>query len=103
MNEIICDAIRARKLLMFGYADLLRVVEPHAYGLSGADRELLSGWLWPGHSRSDPKGGWRNYLVEQIRDLQLLNEVFEGPRPGYNPRDERLARVFCRLGEEAGS
>lgn len=97
MNDTICKAIRERKLLMFGYADVVRVVEPHAYGMSTADHEMMSAWLLPGHSRSNPEGGWRNYLVDQIRGMQVLDQTFDGPRPGYNPDDKRLQQVFCRL------
>ena len=97
MNALICEAIRARRLLMFGYADTVRIVEPHLYGVNTAGHEALSAWLRPGHSRSDPQGGWRMYLTDQIREMQMLDERFAGPRPGYNPSDPHLPRVYCRL------
>ena len=101
MDSTICEAIRARKLLMFGYAERVRVVEPHLYGVNTAGNEALSAWLRAGYSRSDPGGGWRTYLVPEMYRVQVLDEVFDGPRPGYNPRDERMVRVFCGL--EAGA
>ena len=97
MNPLICEAIRARRLLIFGYGDRVPVVEPHAYGLSSAEHEVLSAWLRPGHSRGEPEGGWRTYRVDQMRELQMLDERFDGPRAGYNPDDARMLRVFCRI------
>ncbi len=98
MNPLICEAIRARKLLMFGYGDQVRVVEPHLYGVNSAGHEALSAWLLPGRSRADPQGGWRTYLSDAVRRLQVLDETFPGPREGFNPDDPRMVEVFCRLG-----
>ena len=97
MNATICEAIRSRKLIMFAYADLIRVVEPHRYGVTTGDHEILSGWLRPGYSRTDPNGGWRTYRVPDMGSLVLLPEAFAGPRAGYNPHDERMREVYCSL------
>ena len=103
MQLLICKAIRARTLLMFGYGDTVRIVEPHVYGVNTAGHEVLGAWLRPGHSRTDPQGGWRNYLLDGIRDLQTLDEHFPGPRPGYNPDDPRIPTVYCRLDARASA
>jgi hypothetical protein len=75
---LICQAIGKQRLLMFGYGDVVRVVEPHLFGLNSAGHEMLSAWLRPDQSRSDPEGGWRNYLSDDITNLQMLDETFEG-------------------------
>ena len=97
LPDLICEAIAARKLLMFAYGDVVRVVEPHLFGVNGAGHEALTAWLRAGLSRSDPDGWWRTYLLDGMRDVQLLDETFAGPREGYNPGDERMARIVCRL------
>ena len=97
MDPLICQAIRDRRLLMFGYGESVRVVEPHLYGVNTAGNEALSAWLLPGYSRVDPEGGWRTYLVSEMREVQALDELFPGPRPRYNPDDARIERVLCRL------
>ena len=97
MDDTICGAIGARKLLMFEYADLMRVVEPHLYGVNSAGHDALTAWLRPGHSRTDPQGGWRMYLVRDMHHVQELDERFARPRTGYNSRDERMQRVYCAL------
>jgi hypothetical protein len=93
----ICDAIRTRRLLMFGYGDSVRVVEPHLYGLTSAGHEIMSAWMRPGQSRSDPDGGWRTFRTDEMREVQALPELFPAPRPDYNPHAERMAMLFCML------
>jgi hypothetical protein len=82
---------------MFEYGDLIRVVEPHRFGINSAGRPMLSGWLRAGYSRSDQAGGWRNYLLDEITAFQLLDAPFAGTRPGYAAHDQRLREVFCEL------
>jgi hypothetical protein len=78
-------AIRGRRLLMFGYGAGVRLVEPHAYGVTAAGHELLSAWMRPGYSRTDPEGGWRMYRLDGMHHVQALPAEFAGPRDGYNP------------------
>ena len=82
---------------MFEYGDLIRVVEPHRFGVNSAGHPMLSGWLRAGYSRSDPAGGWRNYLLSDISAFQILDAPFAGTRPGYTAQDARLREVFCEL------
>ena len=95
------EAIARRSLVMFEYADLIRVVEPHRYGINSAGKPMLSGWLRAGYSRSDPSGGWRNYLLADISAFQNLDAPFARARPGYNPRDARMREVFAELPDPA--
>lgn len=93
----LCAAIRRRSLVMFEYGDLIRVVEPHRHGVNSAGHEMLSGWLRAGYSRSDPAGGWRNYLLSDLHALQVLDAPFAGTRPGYVAHDPRMREVYCEL------
>ena len=101
LPQLICDAIASRRLLMFAYGDVMRVVEPHLFGVNSAGNDSLSAWLRAGHSRVDPEGWWRTYLLDGMRDVQMLDETFDAPRAGYNPNDERMARIVCRLDTDA--
>ncbi|HEX7979814.1 MAG TPA: hypothetical protein VF461_14500 [Gemmatimonadaceae bacterium] len=98
LREQLCGAIQRRSLVMFEYGDLIRVVEPHRFGVNSAGHEMLSGWLRAGYSRSDPAGGWRNYLLHEVSALQVLDAPFAGARPGYAAQDPRMPLVFCELG-----
>ena len=97
LREQLCAAIRRRSLVMFEYGDLIRVVEPHRFGINSAGHEMLSGKLRAGYSRSDPAGGWRNYLLSDVRALQVLDAPFAGTRPGYVAHDPRMREVYCEL------
>ena len=97
LRDQLCGAIRRRSLVMFEYGDLIRVVEPHRFGVNSAGHEMMSGWLRAGYSRSDPAGGWRNYLLTDVSALQVLDAPFAGPRPGYAAHDPRMRDVFCEL------
>ena len=97
LREQLCAAIRRRSLVMFEYGDLIRVVEPHRFGINSAGHEMLSGWLRAGYSRSDPAGGWRNYLLSDVSALQVLDAPFAGTRPGYTAHDARMREVHCQL------
>ena len=100
LREQLCAAIRRRSLVMFEYGDLIRVVEPHRFGVNSAGHEMLSGWLRAGYSRSDPAGGWRNYLLSDVGALQVLDAPFAGTRPGYGAHDPRMRDVYCELSPE---
>jgi hypothetical protein len=93
----ICDAIGARRLLTFTYAEVERIVEPHIYGVNTAGHEALSAWMRPGQSRTNPDGGWRMFLVDDMRDVRVLDDTFVGPRTDYNCNDPHFQRSFCRL------
>lgn len=97
MNVVICDAIRARRLLRFVYDGYERIVEPHLYGVNTAGHEALSAYLVSGWSGSEPEPGWRTYLISEMEGTAALAEGFAGVRGGYNPRDSRMTQLFCRL------
>jgi len=52
MNQMICDAIYNRCVLKFTYHGHPRVVEPHAYGLSRAKKEVIRCYQTGGTSDS---------------------------------------------------
>ena len=100
MNVIICDAVRARRLLRFFYDGYERIVEPHVYGLNSAGHEAVRGWLARGWSKSGEEPGWRMFLVSEMRDVAAMVEAFPAPRAGYNPEDTQFREVYCRVEPE---
>ena len=100
MNAIVCDAIRARRLVRFIHEGYERLLEPHLYGIDTQNHEMLSGYLVGGWSATETEPGWRTYLVRDMYDLQAVAESFSGPRAGFNPAGARFHQVFCRLDEE---
>jgi hypothetical protein len=97
MNAIICEAIEKRRLLQFSYDDLTRIVEPHLFGRKTSGNDVLSGWLVEGYTESDSEPYWRNYVVDNMDFIIMLDETFSGPREGFNPDDKTMEEIYCRL------
>lgn len=88
----ICSAIRSRCIIEFYYSGRLRRVEPHLLGYDSDGDLTLSAWQLSGTG-----SGWRDFHVSKLSALSTTAETFSGARPGYNPRDETIDRVVCRL------
>lgn len=103
MDDKLLHAVLARRVVVFLYGGLLRTVEPHAYGESGAGDELLLGYQTAGFSHSNEEPGWRLYRVDRISSLALTPYGFSEPRPGFNPAGPPLARVYARAFSQPGT
>jgi hypothetical protein len=97
MNGIICEAIDKKRLLQFSYDELTRIVEPHLFGRKTSGNDVLSAYLVGGYTESDSEPFWRNYVVEQMEFVVMLDETFTGSREGYNPNDNSMNVIYCRL------
>jgi hypothetical protein len=97
MNGIICEAIEKKRLLQFSYDDLTRIVEPHLFGRKTSGNDALSAYLVGGYTESDREPSWRNFLVEKMEFVILLEETFSEARAGYNPSDETMTEIYCKL------
>ena len=101
MRHVICDAIAAKRLLIFEYDGYERVVEPHLCGHNTAGHDALLAWFVRGHSESAAGPGWRTYLLSQIRHVRPLEETFKRAREGYNPTDGSMRLVYCQVPRDA--
>lgn len=96
MLNTIINAIRNRQVLMFTYSGLIRVVEPHAVGVSTAGNDVLrcyqtgGGHVTPGHE-------WDLCTLSKIRGLQLTGQNFTGNRPGYKREDAHMRFIYAQL------
>lgn len=98
MHDVFRIAIEERRLLTFEYGDSfgIRLVEPHALGLSQAGQETLIAWQLSGPSTSGEPIGWKNFTVSGCMNIALRGR-FPSPRPDYSPARVRLAQVFFRI------
>ena len=92
MQNQICDAIAGRRIVCFLYKGARRRVEPHLLGYDASGDLTLSAWQLSGTGQ-----GWRDFHVSKLSGLATEQEKFSGPRQGYNPRDETIDRIVCRL------
>ncbi len=87
MNEMIMEAIRNWKMLQFSYNDELRVVEPHTFGKSRRNNDVLSAYQTGGGGNSEDTG-WKLFIVDNITNMSIGDE-FNHIADGYNALDDR--------------
>jgi len=98
-KDKICEAINGCFILQFVYEDELRKVEPHQLAYNKKDNLALSAWWVGGYSKSgETAKRWREYLVEEMSSITVLEEQFSDPRPGYRrtPNDT-FHSAICEL------
>lgn len=96
MNELICQAIRQRRLLELRYHNHTRVVAPHVYGVDTTGDELLSCYQVWGGSEGGEAAGWKSFKVAGLSELKLTTRRF-GPRPEYRQGDRALRDIYCEV------
>jgi hypothetical protein len=95
MQDLICQAIREKRLLELDHDGQTCRVAPHIYGIDAAGEELLSCYqVWGG--TDGEAAGWRSFRLTQISQLVLTSKRF-APRPEHQRSDGAIARVFCRV------
>jgi hypothetical protein len=98
MNNKICDAIANKNIIEFYYNGVIRIVEPHCYGIhKDTSNEVLCGYQIRGFSESGDLPGWRLFVVSDVAALKITDEQFLSPRPKYNPNDKRMSKIFCNV------
>jgi predicted DNA-binding transcriptional regulator YafY len=95
-EEILRQALTARRIVQFKYHRHSRRVEPHALGRITADRLALLGWQVSGGSASEPPPGWRTFVVAEIESLKLARPTFK-PRADYRPAAVKLKPIEAEV------
>jgi len=97
MNQNIVQAINAKNLISFMYKDMLRIVEPHAYGETKNGDEKLRAYQVGGQSETRTIPCWGLYRVEEIYNLKILPDLFASPENDYNKGDKALFIIYAEL------
>ena len=96
MEKLILEATENKRLIEFYYHNLLRIAEPHIYGVTNGATQLL-GYQIEGQSSNGRLPDWRRFDLSQISRLALLARTFPGRRPVPSGRhsswDSRIAIV----------
>ncbi|HEV2889064.1 MAG TPA: WYL domain-containing protein [Frankiaceae bacterium] len=86
MRDQLTAAIQQRKIVTFTYQGHERRVQPAAFGVGNRKgKETLHAYQVGGGSRRGGVPHWRNFHVEGITALTVLDEVFGPNPPGFNP------------------
>ncbi|MDK2789621.1 MAG: hypothetical protein PWP15_128 [Methanothermococcus sp.] len=97
-NKIITAINEKRKLKIIYNGGDARTIEPHCYGNDTYDQKKLRAYQIKGDSNSGEASGWKLFIVENISSVNLLDERFEKPRPGYNPQgDTQIPHIICKI------
>lgn len=96
MNDLICQAINEKRLLKFDYHGKTRIVEPHTFGVNKASNDILSAYQVGGQSDSGVQN-WKLFLLDNVLNITILDDIFDGPESGYVRDDKRMARLYCQL------
>jgi hypothetical protein len=98
-GQTICEAIAFHRLLKLVTTDGDSIVlEPHCFGLGADGRLLLLGWSTSlVKDRSTSPMDWIFCGLHQIRELNVLDRSFKGPRRTYASAKKRIRRVYCEL------
>jgi predicted DNA-binding transcriptional regulator YafY len=91
--ELICDAIKRRRVITFSYKSALRTVEPHLLGYDKKNNLALSAWQLSGGSGQS----WRSFHLSLLTNVSITDDEFPWARPDYNPNDQTMSRILCRL------
>lgn len=98
MNTTLTNAVNDKQVLRIDYDPGLRIVEPHAHGENVHDNELVRVFQRSGASSSGEHKDWKLLRVDRIKSLEVLDEHFSGPRPGYRRGDKAMTkRIFAQL------
>ena len=92
-EHALCELIRNQQVFEFRYDGGMRWVEPHLLGYDSNDELTLLAWQRDGESGE----GWRKFHVSKMDALSSTNETFPEPHLGYDPNDEALDHIVCRI------
>jgi hypothetical protein len=97
MNHTIINAIRQKKKLSLRYDGVMRIVEPHAYGVSKKGNELLRCYQIRGGHNSYTPHDWDLLTVTEITVLTDTGQHFACARPDYNRDDKAMQTIYAQL------
>jgi WYL domain len=104
VRDQLTTAIEQRKIVTFTYEGLARRVQPAAFGVGNRKgKETLHGYQVGGESKRGGVPHWRNFHVDKITGLAVLDEVFGPNPPGFNPTPFPQTQVALAGGSAAGS
>ena len=97
VNDDLVRAIADKRLVEFVYKTArTRIVEPHDYGIR-RDVERLLGFQVGGDSQSGASHGWKEFDVDQIRHLRILDRRFAGTRADSAQHHRTWDTLFARV------
>lgn len=91
-QTVLVEAVKMARIVDILYKGSWRTVEPHLIGVNQKGNVCLSAFQISGGSGFS----WRAFLLKEIGQVALRDEVFE-IRDGYNPNDSTMLSIIASL------
>ena len=95
-DRLIRAAIAQTRLIRFQLGGLLRIAEPHDYGMMKGTARLFV-YQVGGASRSGRLPDWRLVTLAEASGFELLEGTFSGPRPVGTRKRQRWDKLFASV------
>jgi hypothetical protein len=95
-DRLIRTAIAQLRLIRFQLDGLLRIAEPHDYGIMNGTLRLFV-FQVGGESRSGRLPDWRLVTVADASGFELLERTFSGPRPTGSRKRQPWEKLFASV------
>jgi hypothetical protein len=89
-------AIATKHLLKFSLYGLVRIVEPHDYGIRNGAPQLLV-YQVRGESQSGKLPSWRWVMLGHASNFEVMDETFPGSRNSQVKHHVQWDRLFARV------
>jgi predicted DNA-binding transcriptional regulator YafY len=95
-NNIITQAIRERRKLQFTYHGKTRLVDPHVFGISTKNHEVILCWqTGGGSSKPNDLPNWRMFETHEIQNMQITNNNFIPQSRHHNPFHSDIRTTYA--------
>lgn len=95
-DRLIRSAIAQTRLIRFQLGGLVRIAEPHDYGIMNGTLRLFV-FQVGGASRSGRLPDWRLVTVTEASAFETLERTFAGPRPMGSRKHQKWDRLFASV------
>jgi hypothetical protein len=103
VRDELTAAVTNRRIVTFTYQGFPRRVQPAEVGVNRKGKDTLHAYQVDGGSKRGGIPHWRNFHVEDMQGLAVLDEVFGPNPPGYESAGFTTTYVSLKGGASGGS
>ena len=97
LNQLITQAIKERRKLHFTYKSKGRIVDPHVFGISTKDNEVVLCWQTGGQSSKNDLPNWRMFKTHKIQGLHIGDEHFIPQRERHDTFESDIRITYAAV------
>lgn len=107
--KMLTPIVVGKRLIRFWYEDKTtgfsdwRIIEPHLIGqvVYKSENIWLTGWFSPTENQifEGHFPDWGNYILDNVKKVEILDMTYRLTRPLYNPKDKRMKHIYCATSE----